>query len=156
VPPILAQAFRHPNLRFLATSRYDAYQNVLTDHPAIASMITAVDLIPPRPEEAAAMVTAHLARLQSRYGVVIEPGALAAALELWSSEKPLVLPGAALARLDRAAAWVSSIAQDDQQAQPEAGAQAVAQPQVTLPLSDPAQPRIVTADHVRRVPADLY
>lgn len=50
------------------------------------------------------MVASHLPQLQGHYQVRIAPEAQRVAVEMWRAESPLVLPGAALIRLERACA----------------------------------------------------
>lgn len=94
----------HPNLRLLATAHTDDYRQVRREFSAIADALTATLLEPPREEEALPMVTAHQSRLERHYQVTIDPNAVHAAVELWREEAPLELPGAGLARLERACA----------------------------------------------------
>jgi hypothetical protein len=104
VAQTLQLVLRHPSLRILATADTDSYRQVLRDFPAIAETLTSVTLEPPRPDIALSMVEAHRPRLEQRYRVTLTADAVGAAVEQWRDEAPLVLPGAALARLERACA----------------------------------------------------
>jgi hypothetical protein len=95
---------RHPNLRLLATAHTDDYRLVRRQFAGIAELFTPTLLDPPREDEALRMVEAHLPSLERHFQLRIAPEAPRAALAIWRAESPLVLPGAALTRLERACA----------------------------------------------------
>ena len=104
VDAILRDALHHVHLRVLAAAESAGWRQVQREHRAIADALTPIELEVPRPEEALAMVRAHVPALEGWYGVTLAPEAVTAAMELALSERPLVLPGAALERLERAVA----------------------------------------------------
>jgi CHAT domain len=104
VAETIQQMQQHPNLRLLVTAHTDEYRRVRREFHAIADALTPTLLEPPRDEEALHMVASHLPQLQGHYQVRIAPEAQRVAVEMWRAESPLVLPGAALIRLERACA----------------------------------------------------
>lgn len=122
VAETLSAMLRHPHLRLLATAHTDDYRSVRRAFPAISDALTSTTLEPPSHEEALRMVAAHKTRLERHYQLSIQPDALRVAIGLAPAEAPLVLPGAALARLERACARLVNRAIDAQagSAAPEA------------------------------------